>query len=349
MKTSLTGAVILKIVYGYSAESSKPDPLIRIIEATEHNFDIAAQPWTWLVDIIPFAQNLPDWIPGIPFKDTARRFKETNKAVIDVPYSFVQRQIANGVDRSSIISRLLELHPECNSEGILKRAAATLYTGGADTVESTIMTFFAAMVMYPEVQKKAQMEIDSVVGKGRLPTFEDREKLPYSNGIVKESYRSTTTAPVGSISVSDKDIIWKEYYIPKGSNIIPAAWWFRNDPAIYKEPDSFDPERFLSPRNEPDVGKLLFGFGRRACPGRYLADATIFLTIVQTLAAFDVRKLVDERGVEIDVHLEALPGAIGRPGEFPYRLTPRSAEAMEWVRDIGRKYPWEASELYPSG
>jgi cytochrome P450 len=348
MKCSLTGAIILKIVYGYSAESSKPDPLIRMIEALEHNFDAAAKPWTWLPDIIPFAQNLPGWIPGIQFIETARRFRETNREVIDTPFAFVQRQIANGVDQSSAISRLLELHSECNREGILERAAANLYIGGADVVDSTVVTFFGAMVMHPEIQKKAQMEIDSVVGEGRLPTFGDQEKLPYCNAIFKESYRSTTTAPLGAISVAEKDIIWKEHFIPKGSTIVPAAWWFRNDPAVYKDPDLFDPERFLSPRNEPEVGKTLFGFGRRACPGRYLADATIFLTIVQTLAAFDIRKSVDERGVEIDIHLEAQPGTIGRPGEFPYRLTPRSAEAIEWVRDIGRKYPWEASELYPS-
>ena len=62
-------------------------------------------------------------------------------------------------------------------------------------------SFFLAMALYPEVQKKAQAEIDTVVGPHRLPDFEDRPSLPYINAIVKESMRWHLVAPLGASTI----------------------------------------------------------------------------------------------------------------------------------------------------
>lgn len=59
------------------------------------------------------------------------------------------------------------------------------------------MAFFLAMVMHPDVQRRAQAEIDSVVGKDRLPTIEDKEDLPYIRSIVAEIFRWHTPGPLG--------------------------------------------------------------------------------------------------------------------------------------------------------
>jgi cytochrome P450 len=61
------------------------------------------------------------------------------------------------------------------------------------------MVFFLAMVLYPDVQKRAQEEIDSVVGKDRLPTFEDRPSLPYIDAIVLETLRWNPILPLGDL------------------------------------------------------------------------------------------------------------------------------------------------------
>lgn len=53
------------------------------------------------------------------------------------------------------------------------------------------------MAMYPEVQKKAQAEIDAVIGNDRLPEFSDRDLLPYINALVKESMRWQSIIPLG--------------------------------------------------------------------------------------------------------------------------------------------------------
>jgi len=64
---------------------------------------------------------------------------------------------------------------------------------------SAVQSFFLAMALYPEVQKKAQMEIDAVIGNNRLPEFSDRDALPYTNAIVKEAMRWQLVTPLGSL------------------------------------------------------------------------------------------------------------------------------------------------------
>lgn len=59
-------------------------------------------------------------------------------------------------------------------------------------------TFFLLMMLYPDVQKKAQNELDSVLGGDRLPTFDDRDDLPYVNALCKELVRFYPVAPIGS-------------------------------------------------------------------------------------------------------------------------------------------------------
>ena len=97
------------------------------------------------------------------------------------------------------------------------------------------------MALYPEVQKKAQAEIDAMVGSKRLPDFYDRPSLPYVNVVVKESSRWNLVAPLGRSSViiivaailtisegiphlSTNDDEYNGFYIPKGAIMMGNAW-----------------------------------------------------------------------------------------------------------------------------
>jgi cytochrome P450 len=66
-----------------------------------------------------------------------------------------------------------------------------------------------------------------------------------------------------------------------------------HDPVTYPEPDAFKPERFINPNGslrEDLVLTSLFGIGRRVCPGRHLADSTVFIVIASLLSVFNIRK-----------------------------------------------------------
>lgn len=81
--------------------------------------------------------------------------------------------------------------------------------------------FFLGMITHPEVQAKAQEEIDRVIGRGRLPAFEDRENLPYVEAVFKEAFRWHVLAPQALPHVCSKDDICEGYLIPKGAIIVP--------------------------------------------------------------------------------------------------------------------------------
>ena len=317
--------IILKIVYDYNIEPHDKDPLVGVVKEALEQFSAAAIPGKWAVDAIPMLEHLPEWLPGSSFKATARLWRQTLMDVVDVPYKFVQDRMANGEVRTSFVSKSIEqarkestFDPE--AEHAIKWSAASMYAGGADTSVSTMVAFFLAMSMFPDVQRKAQEEIDRVVGTSRLPTADDRERLPYINAVVEEAQRWHPIAPMGLPHAVDEDDTLNGVVIPKGALLIPAVWWFTRDPATYHDPEDFKPERFLAPYNEPSATNVIFGFGRRICPGKVLADASLYLTFVQSLAAFTIQKAVDEDGHIVQPKHTFESGIIAHPGSFDVQI-----------------------------
>jgi cytochrome P450 len=100
------------------------------------------------------------------------------------PLEFVKRRLAV----PSFTSTLLQSNLNSLDRKTLPFAAASLFGGGTDTVVATISTFILAMVLFPDVQRKAQEEIDRVIGTGRLPNFTDRDHLPYLSALYKELF-----------------------------------------------------------------------------------------------------------------------------------------------------------------
>ncbi|EGN99071.1 hypothetical protein SERLA73DRAFT_181862 [Serpula lacrymans var. lacrymans S7.3] len=239
--------------------------------------------------------------------------------------------MAAGVAPSSFVSNLLEeSNLTAHEEHVIKWSAASLYSGGADTTVSAIYSFFLAMILYPEVQKKAQAEIDAVVGSNRLPTLADRAFLPYVEALAKEVVRWHVVAPLTFQHVAMEDGIHNGYLIPKGSCVLANIWGILHDKETYKEPHLFKPERFLGDHPELDPRTVSFGYGRRICPGIQLADSSVFISCAMSLAVFNMTKWV-ENGVEITPSAEDLPGTILHPALFKCTITLRSPEAEALV------------------
>ncbi|KAL2871204.1 cytochrome P450 [Aspergillus lucknowensis] len=336
------GAVILKIAYGYNINPHGPDPLFALASESLENFSAAATPGAWLVDTIPLLKYLPTWFPGAGFKQTAAVWRKTLMSTMEKPYQLVLRQMEEGNYPDSYLSNLLEESRArtltAEEQHVIKWTAGSLYAGGADTTVSAVSCFFLAMALYPEVQKNAQEELDRVLGPNNLPTFEDRSRLPYIEAVVKESLRWHPVGPMGIPHTCTEDDTYDGYHIPKGSLIMTNIWNFTHDEASYKDPEIFNPGRFLGESPELDPHTIAFGFGRRICPGRLLADSTIFLSIAQSLAVFDVRK-----DGENSARAEFLPGVISHPVPFKLKITPRSKAHEELIRAVEIEHPWEES------
>ncbi|KIP03142.1 hypothetical protein PHLGIDRAFT_26261 [Phlebiopsis gigantea 11061_1 CR5-6] len=205
-----------------------------------------------------------------------------------------------------------------------------------EAIKSTtaLDTFFLAMTLYPEVQRKAQESIDRVC-QGRLPEFSDLHSLTYVQALVKECLRCYTVAPYGMPHMVTTDDIYNGYYIPAGSTIIANIWAILHDTESYPEPERFDPDRFLRQRDgggvelNPDVldpSVAAFGFGRRICPGRHLAYESLWLSMASILAVFNIRKAVSSQGQPITPAVDFTETFISSPKDFQCVIRPRTSE-----------------------
>ncbi|KAG1784606.1 cytochrome P450 [Suillus plorans] len=337
------GAVILRISHGYEVKENN-DPFVDLANRVTAHGSQATAPGAFMVDILPFLVKVPAWFPGAGFKRIAREWHETLEEMVSAPHKFVKDQMVAGIAPVSFTSNLLEGGDlSAEEEHVVKWSAFSINAGGTDTTVSAIYSLFLAMTLFPDVQKKAQAEIDAVVGPDRLPSFADRDSLPYTEALVKEVLRWNVVLSTGFPHCVAEDDIHNGYYIPKGSLVLPNIWFMLNDPQTYTNPSQFNPERFLAKDgNEPEMDPrtVCFGFGRRICPGissshqltnsLHLADASIWITTAMSLAVFDISKVV-ENGVEIIPEVEPLPGTASHPKPFKCSIKPRSATALELV------------------
>lgn len=123
-----------------------------------------------------------------------------------------------------------------------------------------------------------------------------------------------------------------------------------HDPKTYQHPALFNPDRFLTGEKkdlskECDPYKLVFGFGRRICPGRLLADATLFLIVAKSLAVFNVRKPLDRKtGKFIEPKVEFAPGIISHPIACKVIVECRNLDTEQLIRAIEVDDPWPRTE-----
>jgi cytochrome P450 len=205
---------------------------------------------------------------------------------------------------------------------------------------ASVLNFFLGVLHSPEVVAKAQAEIDRVTGGMRLPTFADRGSLPYVTAITKEALRWESVIPMGVPHVVMKDDVYNGHFIPAGTTCIPNQWGMSHDEALYPDPMTFKPERFLSPEGKflthaeggpRDPNTIAFGWGRRICPGRFLAENSLWLHVATTLACFDVRRAIDEAGKEIVPPRIFTSGMAARPLPFKCQITPRSKGHVDLI------------------
>lgn len=249
-----------------------------------------------MCDLIPTLVYLPSWMP---FHKRGRHGRELVDNMSYKPYNYVKRQMRAGTALPSVTQRLLEeyqgrLTPQLEND--IQCATSSMYSAGSETMYSTVWIFILAMALHPDKQKKAQAEIDSVVGSHGLPTLsKDIGELPYITALIKETIRWHPIVPIGVPRCSKEDDIYQGYHIPKGTAILPNIWALSREPNSKYSPEEFVPERFLDPtQNILDPFTWIFGFGRRICPGKLLAEKTLFSMICHLLVLFNIEEIPDK-------------------------------------------------------
>ncbi|KAF8815532.1 cytochrome P450 [Phlegmacium glaucopus] len=333
---------IMSIAYGIEVKESD-DPYVSLAEEALNGINQAAIPGAFWVDLFPILKYVPSWFPGAGFQKKAAYWRGVNATMIETPFRYVKEQLKSGKAAPSVAASLIECLPDEDDpqrlieESLAQDVAAVAYLGGADTTVSTVQTLFLAMALYPEVQRKAQAELDAVVGPNRLPDFEDRPSLPYINAIVKESMRWNLVLPLAIAHVATNDDEYNGYYIPKGTVVMGNSWSILHDPEVFNDPMEYRPERYLKDgKLNPDVldpSSVAFGYGRRICPGRHLSDNSLYSIVSCLLAVYDIKPPVDDHGNIIKLEPKFTSGLLSYPVPFKCIISPRSAAAEALIKD----------------
>lgn len=175
-----------------------------------------------------------------------------------------------------------------------------LFLAGTDTTATTLAWAAFYMATNPEVQKKVQAEIDTVIGRDRSATMKDRVEMPYMCASIDEVLRRSSQARSGIPHRATCDTRLLGYVVPKDTAIFTNLYGIHHDPAIWERPNDFYPEHFLDGNGHHKASEYLnpFSIGKRACLGETLARMEIFLFFVGLMQSFNVEMADPKADVE---------------------------------------------------
>ncbi|KAG8830750.1 hypothetical protein FRC17_004285 [Serendipita sp. 399] len=317
-----TGAVIIKLAYGDKVFREHGPELVDLnVKCVDMITWSLVQ--LWVVNIFPISRFLPSWFPGLKYPSFAKENGAMISKLRNWAYDLVKADVDKGSADFSVISKYLN-EPELTGQ-YLKDSTALMYMGGVDTTGSALLALFANLLTHPEVQKRIHEELDTVVSPGHLPTANDIPSLEYLKATWDESLRHCPPIPTGVPHVNTEDDFWKGYHIPKGTMVITNVGYMLRDKRLWGEDaDEFKPERFLSQYNPrakelPNVESMAFGFGRRICPGRHIAELNGLLFAAAILCAYEILPMEGETNPKI----EYTTNQIRRPHNLKCRFASR--------------------------
>lgn len=162
-------------------------------------------------------------------------------------------------------------------------------------IETTIWALewaIAELINNPNIQDKLRAEIDAVLGPKQVRET-DTQKLPYLQAVIKETLRLRMVVPCLVPHMNLQQAKLGGYDIPAKTRILVNAWWLANNPAHWKKPEEFRPERFLQEESKVevtgnDLKYIPFGVGRRSCPGILTAMPILGITLGRLVQNFEL-------------------------------------------------------------
>lgn len=213
----------------------------------------------------------------------------------------------------SYLDTLFELQVEGRKSGPTEPEIVTLCSefinGGTDTTATAIEWAVARLIENPAIQERIYEEIRSTVGT-RPVQEADLDRMPYLHAFAKELLRKHPPTYLSLTHAVTEPATLGGYLIPTGCNVELFLPGISEDPALWSNPEKFDPERFLSGGEDADitgvkgVKMIPFGAGRRICPGLSMATIHVNLLIARMVQEFEWRAYPENSKVDFSEKLE---------------------------------------------
>uniref|UniRef100_A0A8H7XNV4 Cytochrome P450 n=1 Tax=Psilocybe cubensis TaxID=181762 RepID=A0A8H7XNV4_PSICU len=303
----------------------------------------AISPESAPVDLIPLLRYIPARFA--PWKGVWKETGLRQRRIYSSFFEDAEREIKSGRRSGNFIETILNRQEELGlSRDLAVYLGGSMLDAGTESTSAIVQSLILCLAQYPDVMKKAQDEIDSYVGDGRLPVPGDIDGLPYVQAVVKEVHRFRTAAPTGLPHAPTHDLEYRGCIIPKGATIMVNVWAILHDPELFECPDTFWPERYLLNPNgtRPGLEKdytvrtsLHFGSGKRLCPGMHFSNTLMGIVAMRLLWAFNFSP---ENGSAkphntldiIDGYTEGIAFA---PKDLKCKIVPRSQEKIDIITE----------------
>ncbi|XP_018429095.1 PREDICTED: cytochrome P450 2F2-like, partial [Nanorana parkeri] len=306
--------IIISILLGHRFSYDDPT-ILRLMGLINENIKLMGSRYARLYNIVP---KLFDLIPGPHHKI----FENMNQMQNFIRGTFTkQKKNLDVNDQRNLIDAFLVKQQEGKTESTqyfhndnLTALVSDLFVAGMETTTTTMRWAILLMMKYPEIQKKVQNEIDSIIGTVP-PQAEHRKQMPYTDAVIHEIQRFGDIVPDGAPHETTQDVTFRGYFIPKGTTVFPSLYTVLRDEAYFEKPFEFYPEHFLDEEGhfKKNDAFIPFSIGKRSCAGETLAKMELFLFFTSLMQNFTFQALP---GAEIDLE----PAEAGTHGPKPYQL-----------------------------
>ncbi len=280
------------------------------------------------------------WLRYFPNADW-KFLKDVHKEIV----SFINGQIKqrmehfDGINPQCTLDALILYQRKHNNEkedvitdtNITYMAFDLMWAGLTTTLQMTCcMLAILADPDHANIVKKLREEIDTNIGKG-IPRLADRQKLPFVEAFILESFRYWTQSCILNPHAANMDTTLAGFPVPKGAWVWPNVLNLAHDERYWKNPWKFNPDNFLDrngevvPSDHLNRKRLLsFGAGRRVCIGEVLGKSRLFLLITSILQNFEISPAPGKKKPNHDCRGNFVGGLISRPEDYEILICSRS-------------------------
>ncbi|XP_041367164.1 cytochrome P450 2D3-like [Gigantopelta aegis] len=272
--------------------------------------------------------NLFPWLWYLP-SEASKNFRSFVKERNDFLEEQVQNQKSGKCFPNNVLNHMLKTEQDSVDTMEIKVCAWTMNIGGSTTLSSTLKWLLLYLAHHRTLQKRLQQELDSVTEQGS--SMKNTHDTPFTDAVIKETMRISPPNPFGIPHTTNDDIHVENFVIPKGTNVMINIWQIHHDKNVWKNPRSFQPQRFLSEDGKTTNKQTMKNFmpfsgGARPCIGRRTARTFMHMFTISLFKHFNVS--LEQTDFE-DIDIEGSMTFGLDPAPYKIRITRRESSNIE--------------------